>query len=267
MLDHVSTLANGVVIKACTMPDTHCVTLLLALKGGAAWEPLAQNGVTHLVEHLCFRRAGGVPQEPLYFDIERTGGHLRGVTYRDSVLFELTVHPKHFHAAAAILRRLFDDNGWTHEDIRREKQVVCRQIEDSHAYLLPTMLSDFFDRAPSGEPVIGRSGKVNRLSRAAIEQWKDQLFNTHCATLIPTGDFSRDDLRHAEELFGTIGRARATALADIRPATFLLRSGAQNGLYTAEEDRVTLGLTFDVDKARAALRRGSRAVRRAKKAS
>lgn len=69
MLDHITSLANGVVVKACAMPDTHCVTLLLALKGSAAWEPFAQKGITHLVEHLCFRRAGGASRDEVLMNV------------------------------------------------------------------------------------------------------------------------------------------------------------------------------------------------------
>lgn len=56
MNDTQDRLGNGIQIFTCALPDAHSVTLLLRLGGGAAWEAASQKGITHLVEHLCFRR-------------------------------------------------------------------------------------------------------------------------------------------------------------------------------------------------------------------
>ena len=195
------TLQNGITLRSCQLGNTHSITLMLMLRGGAAWEPARQKGITHLVEHLCFRRCAGMCQEEFYDKVECTGGYLRGITYRDRVLFEITVSPSHFNEAADILRNLFQENGWTYEDIRREKAVVFRQMEDGNDYCLETMISDLFNHSPCGEPVAGTRKKLEKLTRPQIEAHKAELFRSKNREIILAGPISPDHIRYAREVF------------------------------------------------------------------
>ncbi|MDD2993224.1 MAG: pitrilysin family protein [Pygmaiobacter sp.] len=238
---------NGMTLRACEMGGAHSITLMLMLRGGAAWEPARQKGITHLVEHLCFRRCAGMRQEEFYYKVERTGGLLRGITYRDRVLFEITVSPSHFNEAADILRSLFEENGWTYEDIRREKAVVLKQMEDGNDYCLETMISDFFNHSPCGEPIAGTRKKLEKLTRPQIKAQKAELFRSEDCEIILTGPISPAQIRHAREVFSPVTRAAAKECADITPAYFLKRQSKHDQLFTDEADIVKVGLTFDVD--------------------
>jgi len=241
------TLQNGITLRSCQLGNTHSITLMLMLRGGAAWEPARQKGITHLVEHLCFRRCAGMSQEEFYYKVECTGGYLRGITYRDRVLFEITVSPSHFNEAADILRNLFQENGWAYEDIRREKAVVFRQMEDGNDYCLETMVSDFFNHSPCGEPVAGTRKKLEKLTRPQIRAHKAELFRSENCEIILTGPISPDHIRYAREVFSPVTRSAAKECADITPAYFLNRQSRHDQLFADEADTVKVGLTFDID--------------------
>lgn len=241
------TLKNGIAMRVCQTEAAHSITLILVLKGGAAWEPVRQKGLTHLLEHLCFRRCCGTSQEEFYYQIERTGGHLRGMTYRDRVLFEMTINPSHFFDAADILRSLFEENGWTREDISREKAVVFRQMEDANDYCLETMISDFFSHSASGEPIEGTRKKLERLTKVQIEKHKKELFCSRSCEIILVGSILPDHIRYVQERFSSIEKTNEKVLPDITPACFLHRQSKHDRLFTDEADTVKVGLTFDVD--------------------
>jgi predicted Zn-dependent peptidase len=229
------------------MEGTHSITLILILKGGAAWESRGQKGITHLVEHLCFRRRDGMNQEEFYYKIERLGAYLRGVTSRDRVLFELTVIPERLGAAADVLGSLFEENGWTREDIRREKEVVFRQLEDGNDYCLETMISDFFNHAPAGEPIAGSRKKLERLTRPQLEAHKAELFDSARCEIILTGPITPDHTRYARKRFSRLVKSASKKLADITPERFLAREARHDRLFTGEADKIKIGLTFDID--------------------
>lgn len=241
------TLQNGITLRSCQRGNTHSITLMLMLRGGAAWESARQKGITHLVEHLCFRRCAGMSQEEFYYKVECTGGYLRGITYRDRVLFEITVSPAHFNEAADILSSLFEENGWTYEDIRREKAVVFRQMEDGNDYCLETMISDFFNHSPCGEPVAGTRKKLEKLTRPQIKAHKAELFCSENCEIILTGPISSDPIRYVQEAFSFVTRSAAKECADIMPTYFLNRQSKHDQLFVDEADMVKVGLTFDID--------------------
>lgn len=241
------TLENGMTVRACRMEGTHSITLILLLKGGAAWELVRLKGITHFVEHLCFRRCAGMSQEEFYYKIERTGAHLRGITYRDRVLFEITVSPSHFNEAVDILRSLFEENGWTRKDIRREKAVVFRQMEDANDYCLETMISDFFYHSTSGEPIAGTRRKLEKLTKLQIENHKTELFSSGNCEIILAGPLIPDHISYLGDRFSSIAKAPAKEFSDITPEHFLNRKSRHDRLFTDEAETVKVGLTFDID--------------------
>lgn len=241
------TLDNGITIKSCKMENTHSVTIILSLKGGAAWEPISQKGITHLVEHLCFRRCNGMEQKKFYYQIERVGGWLRGVTYRDSVLFEITVHPKYFNEAISIISSLFYENGWTNEDIRKEKAVVCREIDDRNSWAFHQIMYEFFEHKSAGDFIAGTQAKVMRLSKPQLVKWKKQLFATNNATIIITGNMSDIDIENAHNLFAKVPKNISPVFEDIMPKSFLSRKNTDDKYFTDDCNYIKIALSFDID--------------------
>ena len=187
-------------------------------------------------------------QADFYYEIERTGGWLRGVTYRDSLLFEFIVHPSFFTQATDILSRLFLENQWTHEDIRREKEVVYREIENRFSGAYQRLLLDFFEQKPQGDAISGTKNKVKRLSRPQLLEWKRKLFSTHHTTLFIAGEISPANLHYAQEKFSQIPTGTANEWPSFAPESFLHRS-AKHDQYDSEDGTyLQIALSFDIDR-------------------
>ena len=237
-------LENGIVIHSFDLPDTKSVTVLLSLYGGAAWEKRSQKGITHLVEHLCLRRVAGKKQSDIYYDIESVGGILRAVTYRDRVVFEITLPKEHLLRALSFLRDMFEDNGWTNEDIRREKAVVCREIASSGDWCYKRMIYNFFDEQPQGDYICGTESKVKRFSKNDLVKWKDRLFCTEGTEIVVAG--VKTDI--PEKLFGDLETKKQTFCEDISPKYFLCREECDDRIYTYDSNRLWVVLNFDIPK-------------------
>lgn len=237
-------LENGIVIHSLDLPDTKSVTVLLSLYGGAAWEKRAQKGITHLVEHLCLRRVAGKKQSDVYYDIESVGGILRAVTYRDRVVFEITLPKEHLFRALILLRDMFEENGWTNEDIRREKEVVCREIESSGDWCYKRMIYDFFDEQPQGDYICGTVSKVSRISKNELAKWKERLFCTEGTEIVIAGAGTDT----AERLFNDLKMKKQTFCEDISPKGFLCREDCDDRIYTYDSNTVWVVLNFDIQQ-------------------
>ncbi len=241
------TLENGIKIKSCKMKNTHSVTIILLLKGGAAWEPLAQKGITHLIEHLCFRRCNGIEQKEFYYKIEKTGGYLRGFTSRDSVLFEITVHPKFFGEAAQIISSLFYENDWKSEDIKKEKAVVCREIANRSSWAFHQLMYEFFEHKSPGDFIAGTPAKIMRLNKAQLVKWKRNLFCTNNSNVTLAGNINDENIQMAKELFSKVPKSNVHPLTDIMPKSFLKRKSVNDKYFTEDANYLTIALSFDID--------------------
>lgn len=126
---HEHVLDNGMTILCFPQNHLHSLQFGLYLKGGAIYENRKNQGVCHLVEHLCFRALGGLGADALNARWDRIGTEMEGATYPEAVTFAIKTHPRCFDDALDLFLRFFADVAWTQEDIDAVKPVVLRQIE------------------------------------------------------------------------------------------------------------------------------------------
>lgn len=238
-------LKNGLTLLTCPMAHTHMASAALFLRGGAALDTRAERGGAHMLEHMCFRRCAHLPQTEFYRRIERIGGFLRGETYRDFMTFSLTVRPEFIRDALDILALLFEENGWTADDLRREREVVFRQIEDRYDPCGDLLNRAFFCGGTDGLPIIGTEGRVRRMTRPKLIACKERLFAARSALLALTGCISPGDRAHAAELFSRPAAGEAPSSALCAPALFQKRGGAGDTIYYEDCERAHVYIAFD----------------------
>jgi predicted Zn-dependent peptidase len=244
-------LDNGMTLIAYPMPSAHSATIMLYLKGGAYWETKKETGVTHMVEHLCFRRCDGLAQSDFYRRVGEIGGFLDGCTYRDHVVFSINVHPSFVKEAMEIITSLFSENRWTRDDIRREKEVVIRQIEGEYYSFQDNVFNTYFTPDGNSKPIMGSVTGVRKLAKPELETWKARLFRPADSGLILTGSFCESDLDTAKKLFAGL---RNDSDPEVReqplPRNFLHRSGEDDSLRRDDYHTTEIGLMFDIDKSK-----------------
>ena len=118
---HEHYLSNGMTILCCQQSHLHSMAFGLYLKGGSLYENRQNQGVSHLVEHLCFRALGGLNSMQLNQLFDKMGTELDGATYPEAVAFRMRVLPRFFDTAADLFLRFFADVPWTEEQIGQEK--------------------------------------------------------------------------------------------------------------------------------------------------
>ena len=110
---HEHTLSNGMQLLCCPLPHLHSIEFGVYLRGGTLYENRQNQGICHLLEHLCFRCLGGMSGGELTRALDRMGATLDGSTYPEGVVFRLRVLPRFFDDALTLLARLFSDIPWT----------------------------------------------------------------------------------------------------------------------------------------------------------
>ena len=186
--EHV--LNNGMTILCWHQPYLHGLEMGLYLKGGSIYETEETQGISHLLEHLCFRGLGGLNHETLQRTLNRFGADLEDKTTAEAIVFRLTSLPRFFDGMLDLFSLFFARTPWTPEDIAKEKEIVIRQIEQSEEDF-----DELVDRAwretPSGVvPRMGSVEAIQALDEATIWNWQQLIFQPQNACLVITGNFS-----------------------------------------------------------------------------
>ena len=187
---HEHVLPNGMTLLCWHQPYLRGLEMGLYLKGGSIYETEETQGISHLLEHLCFRGLGGLNHETLQRTLNRFGADLEGMTTAEAIVFRLTSLPRFFDGMLDLFSLFFARTPWTPEDIAKEKEIVIRQIEQSEEDF-----DELVDRAwretPSGVfPRMGSVEAIQALDEATIWNWQQLIFQPQNACLVITGNFS-----------------------------------------------------------------------------
>ena len=124
-----SKLYNGIETMAAQEQNLHSVCIGFYFKAGTLYETKKTNGISHLIEHLFFRKLADLSQIDLYNKMENIGTTLKAKTYNNFIGFDISVVPQYFHQAFDIIIKLLKPFTWEKNDIDKEKAVVLKQID------------------------------------------------------------------------------------------------------------------------------------------
>ena len=87
---HEHVLQNGMTLLCWPQRHLHGLEFGLYLKGGPLYETEETQGISNLLEHLCFRGLGGLNREGLLRELNRFGTNLDAATYAEGLVFRLS---------------------------------------------------------------------------------------------------------------------------------------------------------------------------------
>lgn len=240
-------LKNNMQLIYDDIASGHRVTLSVLFRCGAFYETSKNRGITHLVEHLFFRRLNGIPQKELYFKTESIGGTLNGSTYRDFVRFDISVIPEYFTAAFDIISQILCDFDWSLDDVKREKRVVENQIlfkSESYDEYAERM---YFGNAKYAIPIMGNKESVENLKLSEINAYKKKYFNCDNSCFVITGAFSREQLDYAVKGLEKIDNSGVKASEKtVYPKEFAARTPDADKIIPSDCDISDVCIAFDV---------------------
>lgn len=192
-------LDNGMSYKSYQNPNVHSINISLYFRAGVIYENNDVNGISHLLEHLFFRRSGGFKQKELYYEMEKIGGTVRASTYSDFIRFDISISPQYFYPAFNIISAIFANTEWTEEDIQNEKAVVLKQIEYKSSPSFTEYVNNRYIKGLAlSKPIMGTQSSVKRFNSKTINLWKKKIFNPHNSCFIITGNFLDDNNEYAK---------------------------------------------------------------------
>lgn len=245
---HEHLLKNGMTVLCCPQTHLHSIFFGLYFKGGTLYENRQNQGVCHLLEHLCFRSLGGMAAPALNALWDRMGTELDGATYPEAVAFRLRTHPRFFDDAMDMFLRFFADVPWTQKQIDAEKQVVLRQIEQAECDFEEEISRRWRRTATGAFPLMGTAENISAMSAATIRRWQRMVFQPQNACLCLTGNFSpamEDALVQAcEEL---VNHTEEPPFLQASPPGMCMRDEHSDLVLEESGGQAKVHLAFDLD--------------------
>jgi predicted Zn-dependent peptidase len=203
-----TTLDNGLRVVTETMPHTRSVSIGYFIGTGSRYETDAQAGVSHFIEHVCFKGTKTRPTPAaVSIPIEGVGGILNAGTDKELTIYWCKVARLHFASALDVMTDILLNGTFEPAEIEKERQVIIEEINaslDSPAQRV-SMLTDelLWPGHAMGRDVAGTRESVAAISRQTMLDYIASQYQPDNAVLSIAGDIGH------QEALEQVGRAVA----------------------------------------------------------
>ncbi|HUT96526.1 MAG TPA: pitrilysin family protein [Dehalococcoidales bacterium] len=168
-----TTLNNGLRVLTNPMPHTHSVSICIFVGVGSRYETEPQAGVSHFIEHLCFRgTTRRTSSREISEAIEGVGGIINAGTDKELTVYWCKVAQPHLPLALDVLADILRNSRFDPPDIERERQVITEEInmsKDSPSQLVNMLIDELlWPRHPLGRDIAGSKESVAAITRETI---------------------------------------------------------------------------------------------------
>ena len=191
-------LDNGLRIITCPMPHTRSVSVCIYMGAGSRYESEVQAGVSHFIEHLCFRGTEKrLTAKEISGAIEGVGGVLNGGTDKELTVYWCKVAQPHFSMALDVLTDMVLHSRFEKKDIEKERQIIVEEIsmsKDAPNQLVGMILDELlWPDHPLGRDVAGTNKSVGAMTREQMRDYMDSEYSPSNTVISIAGNIQQDE--------------------------------------------------------------------------
>jgi predicted Zn-dependent peptidase len=201
-----TTLPNGLRLVTATMPHTRSVAMGIFVGVGSRYETTPQAGVSHFIEHMCFKGTTRrkTPAE-ISAAIEGVGGILNAGTDKEMTVYWCKVAKPHFALAMDVLVDMLTNSRFDKGDVERERQVIIEEIRmtrDTPSQEVGLIYDELlWPDHPLGTDTAGTMESVTAMSRDMLLDFMETTYSPANTVVAISGSIEH------EEALAAVGHA------------------------------------------------------------
>ena len=162
------------------------------IAAGTRDEQPGEEGLAHFCEHVTFKGTSRRNALQIINCLEQVGGDLNAFTNKEDTTFYAAIHRDHFRKAVDLLTDIVFDSQYPQQEIDKEIEVVCDEIEsynDSPAELIyDEFESILFQNHPLGHNILGSAEQLRTYTTADALRFTRRHYRPDNAIFFVYGD-------------------------------------------------------------------------------
>lgn len=233
-----TTLPNGVRIVTVPMEGNPTVTVMIHVGTGAFYEIPEQSGISHFLEHMCFKGTVKRPSpRDISTELDSLGALYNAFTSREMTGYWAKADTRHFLKIADVCADIFKNSVFPEAEIEKEKGVVIGEIDmyadDPQEKLSEALIKHMYKGNPAERDTLGTKETVSKITRDMLVAYKKSQYTGPNTVVTIAGGVSEESMiRWATEHFSDLSNVSP------RPE-FETKDRQQNGPETVFVDKDT----------------------------
>lgn len=207
-------LNNGLRIIAIPMKDNPTVTVMTLVEAGSKYEVKENNGISHFLEHMCFK---GTVKRPKGIDISREldslGAESNAFTSQEFTGYWAKGRAKHFSKLLDVVADVYLNSTLPAEELEKEKGVILDEInmyEDLPMRKVANILNELmYGDQPAGWTILGPKDTIKKMTREDFVKYRSLHYVASGTTIVVAGNIEpREVFKEVEKQFAGISDSK-----------------------------------------------------------
>jgi len=188
-------LKNGLRVVLIPEKDNPATTVLVLVEAGSKYETKNINGISHFLEHLCFK---GTKKRPSALEIagelDRIGSEYNAFTSQEWTGYYAKAQAKHNDLILETISDLYLNPIFNEKELEKEKGVVIEELnmyEDMPQRKVQDLFLELlYGDQPAGWDVGGKKEIIQKITRQNVLDYRGRHYVASATAVIVSGNFN-----------------------------------------------------------------------------
>lgn len=192
-------LENGLTVITVPMPDSFSATALVLVETGSKYETKEKNGISHFLEHMCFK---GTKKRPHAIDISKeldgVGAQYNAFTSQEYTGYWAKANYRKLAKIFDVVSDIYLNPVFDEREIEKEKGVIVEEInmyEDAPArHIQDIFMTLLYGDQPAGWNIAGEKKTVVKFTKEDFMSYRALHYVPRATTVVIAGRFNEKEV-------------------------------------------------------------------------
>src|SRR3989344_2290878 len=205
-----TTLSNGLRVITVPVKGSAAVTALFLVEAGSKYESKDINGISHFLEHMCFKGTARRPSPVMVSrELDGLGAEYNAFTAHEYTGYYAKARAEDFEKIFDVLSDIYLNSALLPEEINMSEDSPQRSVHELFSRLL-------YGDQPSGWPIAGRKEVVMRLTQNDFREYRNAHYVPNATVVVIAGSFNeKRAMSLIKKVFGDVPHSTKGTMAKI----------------------------------------------------
>ncbi|MGC9610787.1 MAG: pitrilysin family protein [Minisyncoccia bacterium] len=187
-------LKNGLRVILAPQPGSLATTVMVSVEAGSKYETKDKNGISHFLEHMCFKGTTKRPQASVIStELDGLGAQYNAFTGQEATAYYAKTKNENFNQILDVVADMYLDPIFDTNEINKEKGVIIQEInmyEDTPSRRVAEFFMQLvYGDQPAGWDIAGRKEVIERITRNDFIKYRGEHYVPQATIVTISGGF------------------------------------------------------------------------------
>ncbi|MCK5059966.1 MAG: insulinase family protein [Candidatus Pacebacteria bacterium] len=193
------TLNSGLRIISIPLRDTPTVSVLAIVEAGSKYEDKTTSGLSHFLEHMCFK---GTQKRPsaldISYELDAVGAQSNAFTSYEFTGYYAKAHKKHLPILLDVISDIYLNPVFNKNELEKEQGVIIEEInmynDMPQRRVGEVFMELLYKDQPAGCSILGPKENIRKFTRQDFVSYRAKHYVAEGTTVIIAGSFNEDEI-------------------------------------------------------------------------